>query len=497
MKNFNKQFLIKIGIAVISIISLLCVGIFILSGNDNSGKKTKISDSAQTEIDISKSSIHNPTFTPYAIMQTHNETETQPEETTSLSSEQASTSKTEETKASTEAVQNTQIIENTTTQSETTAKEQTAAPVASSAVTSPSVVSSSTAPSTETTEAKIERILSGLTLEEKVYQMFIITPEQLTGSGRVTQAGDATKNAIWKYPVGGLIYFSGNIVNESQITSMLSNTQRYSQERCGLKMFLCIDEEGGRVARIGNNSSFPVTKFPDMAYISDESEAYHVGETIGTYLSKYGFNVDFAPDADVITEERNTVIGTRSFGTDPLVVSRMAASVARGLNSKGIMATYKHFPGHGATVGDTHEGFAYTEKTEDELMQSELIPFSDAAKNGSANMIMVAHISVPNITGDKTPSSLSYKVVTGILKEKLGYRGLIVTDALNMGAIVSNYSSGDSAILAVKSGNDLLLMPNDFGEASQAVIRAVRNGEISEERINESVRKIIWAKLNL
>lgn len=482
MKNLNKHLLIKMGSILIGIMAILCIGIFILPENDNNKNKSNISDSAQAKIDINKSSIHNPTFTPYAITQTHNETEIQTEETTSLNTEQTTTSKTDETTQNTEATQNIQITESSTTQAETTTEEQTAPPISSPP---------------ETTESKIERILSGLTLEEKVYQMFIITPEQLTGAGRVTQAGDATKNAIWKYPVGGLIYFSNNIVNENQITSMLSNTQRYSQDRCGLKMFLCIDEEGGRVARIGNNSSFYVEKFPDMAYISDESEAYHVGQTIGAYLSKYGFNVDFAPDADVITEERNTVIGTRSFGTNPLVVSRMAMSVARGLNSKGIMATYKHFPGHGATVGDTHEGFAYTEKTEDELMQNELIPFSDVARSGSANMIMVAHISVPNITGDNTPSSLSYKIVTGILKEKLGYRGLIVTDALNMGAISSNYSSGDSAILAIKSGNDLLLMPKDFNEAVQTVIQAVRNGEISEERINESVRKIIRAKLNL
>lgn len=482
----NKKFFIYTAAILSGIILMFSIGFFVLSENNTSNKKREEADNSQIKNDINISSVHNESDTP-TTTEMHTETDSHTQETTSANSEQTTSSEkdsTAEISTSTEIITTTEITttaEITTTQQEIETEKQTIPP----------------ASSYESPEQKVERILSGLTLEEKVYQMFIITPEYLTGVNNVTQAGTSTKNAIWQYPVGGLIYFKNNIVSENQITSMLSNTQNYSQERLGLKMFLCVDEEGGRVARIGNNSSFNVERFPDMAYIPDEAGAYHVGQTIGAYLSKYGFNVDFAPDADVITEPRNTVIGTRSFGTNPSVVSRMAMSVARGLNSRGIMSAYKHFPGHGATIGDTHDGFAYTEKTEDELMQSELIPFRDAAQNGSADMIMIAHISVPNITGDNTPSSLSYRIVTGILKEKLGYKGLIVTDAMNMGAISSNYSSGDSAILAVKAGNDLLLMPKNFREASQAVIQAVRNGDISEERINESVRKIIRAKLEL
>lgn len=462
------------------IIVIFCIGIFVLSGNQNKDEKIEISGSTQVKNNSSIASM---------------------EETSSLNTEQKTTAKGEET------------TENKTTEKEITTVNQTtvtqvtsvqASSVQASSVQPTSVQPSSSQPTSaqptsapEALEDKVERILSGLTLEEKVYQMFILAPEQLTGVSSVTQAGSTTKNAIQKYPVGGLIYFSNNIQNETQLTTMLAKTQEYSMERCGLKMFLCIDEEGGKVARIANNPSFNVEKFTDMASINTEAKAYHVGETIGAYLSKYGFNVDFAPDADVITEPQNTVIGTRSFGTDPTVVSKMALSVAKGLNSKGIMSTYKHFPGHGATVGDTHEGFSYTNKTEAELMQSELIPFLDAAQSGYVDMVMIAHISVPYIVGDNTPSSLSYKVVTEILKKKLGYKGLIVTDALNMGAIIKNYSSADAAVLAVKAGNDLLLMPEDFRKASQAVIQAVRNGEISEERINESVRKIIRAKLKL
>lgn len=358
------------------------------------------------------------------------------------------------------------------------------------------LVQPTTTPHVETIDEKVNRIVSAMTLEEKVYQMIIVAPESLTGQGRVTQAGQTTKDCINMYPVGGIIYFGSNIVNESQITEMLSNTQKYSLERTGLKMFTCIDEEGGRVARIGNNTAFPVITFSDMAYIKGEAEAYNVGDTIGGYLSRYGFNVDFAPCADVITNPENKVIGTRSFGTEPGVVSSMSLSVAKGLKSHGILAAYKHFPGHGATMGDTHEGFAYTDKTLEELMKSELVPFKSAADNG-IDMVMVAHISVPKVIGDNTPSSLSYRMITGVLREQLGYKGLVVTDALNMGAIANNYTSETAAVMAVKAGNDLLLMPKDFKAAAGAIINEVRNGNISEERINESVRKIVRAKLYL
>lgn len=357
-------------------------------------------------------------------------------------------------------------------------------------------VQPATTPHVETIDEKVNRIVSSMTLEEKVYQMIIVVPESLTGQGRVTQAGQTTKDCINMYPVGGIIYFGTNIVNESQITEMLSNTQKYSLERTGLKIFTCIDEEGGRVARIGNNTAFPVKTFSDMAYIKGEAEAYNVGDTIGGYLSRYGFNVDFAPCADVITNPENKVIGTRSFGTEPGVVSSMSLSVAKGLKSHGILAAYKHFPGHGATMGDTHEGFAYTDKTLEELMKSELVPFKSAADNG-IDMVMAAHISVPKVIGDNTPSSLSYRMITGVLREQLGYKGLVVTDALNMGAIANNYTSETAAVMAVKAGNDLLLMPKDFKAAAGAIINEVRNGNISEERINESVRKIVRAKLYL
>lgn len=483
----------KVRNAIIGVISCLAIilAVCIIIGI---GNKTKTGDGNGNQTTVNQGKAEDES----ASNQTGSNQQASGEQTTVEPTSQTDTQSTQQSQSETseQSMQQSetpeQSVQQSATSTQSSSQQQTTPPQSSSQ--QPSTPSQPSP--AETIDEKVNRIVSEMTLEEKVYQMLIVTPEALTGKGTVTQAGQTTKDCINKYPVGGIIYFASNIVNESQITAMLSNTQKYSLERTGLKMFTCIDEEGGRVARIGNNTAFPVETFPDMAYINGEDEAYHVGDTIGSYLSKYGFNVDFAPCADVITNSENKVIGTRSFGTDSGIVSKMSLSVARGLKGHGILVTYKHFPGHGATVGDTHEGFAYTDKTLQELIKDELVPFKSAADNG-IDMVMVAHISVPNVIGDNTPCSLSYKMITGVLKEQLGFKGLIVTDALNMGAIANQYASETAAVMAVKAGNDLLLMPKNFTAAAQAIVDEVRSGNISEERINESVRKIVRAKLQL
>lgn len=341
-----------------------------------------------------------------------------------------------------------------------------------------------------------EDILSRMTLEEKVYQMFIITPEQLTGAESLTAAGDTTKDSLQKYPVGGLVYFSNNLTSVEQTSEMLENSQGYALEIEGLPLFLCVDEEGGRIARIANNSSFGVEKVKAMGDMESAEEAFKAGSVIGGYLSGLGFNVDFAPDADVLTNPENKVIGDRSFGDDPEIVTEYAAAYSDGLHQSGVLSTFKHFPGHGATAGDTHEGFAYIDKTLEELKENELVPFA-AAKDQNIDMVMVSHISVPDILGDNTPSTLSEYMITGVLREEMGYEGLIITDAMNMGAITSTYDDSQAVIDAVNAGVDLVLMPVDFQSASDAVVAAAKSGEIDSASIDESVKRIIVKKLHL
>lgn len=339
-------------------------------------------------------------------------------------------------------------------------------------------------------------ILEEMTLEEKVYQMFIVTPEALTGYDVVNASTDITKGWLEKYPVGGLIYFADNIQNREQTEDMLKNTMASALELQEMPIFLCVDEEGGRVVRVAGNSQMGVQNVGPMQNITDEDAAYSAGATIGAYLNELGFTVDMAPVADVITNEKNTVIGDRAFGTDASIVDQYADAYSDGLHSQGILSTYKHFPGHGATEGDTHEGYAYTNKTYEELKEAELIPFANAKRN-DIDMVMVAHIAVPNITGDNTPCTLSHKMVTEILRNDLKYDGLIITDAMNMGAITEQYTSKDATVKAIQAGVDIVLMPQDFAASVEGVLEAVKNGEITEKRIDESVLRIIEKKLTI
>ena len=234
----------------------------------------------------------------------------------------------------------------------------------------------------------------------------------------------------------------------------------------------------------------------DIGAAGDVDAAKQVGEDIGSYLAELGFNLDFAPVADVLSNPENTVVRKRSFGSDPELVSDMAIAVSDGLEEKGLLSAYKHFPGHGATSAVTHKGYAYTDKTLEELEACELIPFQRCIADG-AKIIMAAHISVPNVTGDDTPTSLSKTRVTDILREKMGYTGLVVTDAMNMGAITEEYTSAEAAVKALQSGVDIVLMPENFQEAYQGVLDAVADGTLTEERIDESVTRILTVKLDM
>ena len=349
----------------------------------------------------------------------------------------------------------------------------------------------------EIRQQKAEEIVDGLTLEEKVAQLFIVTPEALTGVGQVVAAGEATKEAISQYPIGGFIYMSQNLETPSQVKEMVGNVQKYSEERIGLELFISVDEEGGTVTRFGDKSAFSLGKIEPMSTIGatkDTQKAYDVGVQIGTFLNELGFNMDNAPVADVITNPENTVIGSRSFGTDCNLVSEMVLAEMKGLEDQNVIPVIKHYPGHGATEADTHEGYAYTNKTLDEMMENELVPFIDAIEAG-AEVIMAAHISCPNITGDDTPTSVSKVMIHDILREQLGYQGIVVTDALNMGAIADEYGSGQAAVLALQAGVDILLMPADFKAAYESVFDAVNTEKITEERIDESVKRIVELKL--
>lgn len=355
-------------------------------------------------------------------------------------------------------------------------------------------------PAENTEEENIKELLNQMSVEEKAAQLFVILPEALVdGVYTVTRAGEMTKEAIGAFPVGGLIYMERNLQSAEQVKEMLGNVQAYSMERIGLPAFLCVDEEGGSVAKFSGEERFGIAGIESMAEIGQSQEiqkAAQIGNTIGAYLSELGFNVDFAPVADVLSNPENEVVKTRSFGSDPELVSHMAIAVAQGLEENGVFAVYKHFPGHGMTAGDTHAGYAYSDKTLEEAEACELVPFQKGIESG-ASFIMAGHISLPQITGEDTPSSLSEYMILDLLRGKMGYDGIVITDAMNMGAIVQQYSSAEAAVKAIAAGADLILMPKDFKEAYAGVIEAIQNGTLSIERIDESLERIIKVKLKM
>lgn len=294
------------------------------------------------------------------------------------------------------------------------------------------------------------------------------------------------------YYVGGIALFSQNIVTPEQLTSFILAMQQQSE----IPLFIGVDEEGGSVSRIANSQNFAVPKYSNMQDIGltgDSSEAKKVGMTIGAYLKQYGFNLNFAPVADINTNPNNIVIGSRSFGSDPDLVAEMVTAEVSGLQEAGVMSCVKHYPGHGDTKGDTHEGFVSIEKTWDQLKQCELIPFIKAIAEPT-DMVMISHITAPNISSDNLPSSLSYEMVEEKLRGELGFKGVIITDSMEMGAISKEYSSADSAVKAISAGIDIILLPENFTEAYDGVLSAVKKGIISEKRINESVLRILELK---
>ena len=349
--------------------------------------------------------------------------------------------------------------------------------------------------------------IQGMTLREKVGQLFMIRPDALEGrfgpaelednsiTGTTRVSGEM-RNTYAQYPCGGFALFRKNILSPSQLMSFTEALHSLGTRA----PMLGIDEEGGRIARIANHSAnFNVTKFPSMGAIAqsgDESRAYEAGQTIGAYLSAYGLDIDFAPVADVNTNPRNPVIGDRAFGSDPLQAAGMVRQVIFGLHDSGTASCIKHFPGHGDTATDTHTGYAETKKTWEEISECEMIPFRAGIEAGT-EFVMTAHIAAPQVTGSDEPATMSYILLTEKLRGELGFQGLIITDALSMGAIREKYSSSQACVRCILAGVDILLMPYDYYEAFDGVVRAVEEGVIPESRIDESVYRILSFKRGL
>ncbi|QED46872.1 beta-N-acetylhexosaminidase [Cytobacillus dafuensis] len=346
----------------------------------------------------------------------------------------------------------------------------------------------------------IGKAIEHMTMEEKVGQMLM--PDFRNWNGKnVTEMNAEIAQLVKDYHLGGVILFRENTVTAAQTTKLVSAYQE-AAEKYGL--IISIDQEGGIVTRLQTGTDMP----GNMALGATRSEelAEKVGRTIGEELNALGINMNFGPVLDVNNNPDNPVIGVRSFGEDPELVANLGNAYIKGLHETGTAATAKHFPGHGDTAVDSHVGLPAVPHDLDRLKKVELYPFQQAMDSG-IDAIMSAHVTFPKIDDTKAiskkdgtevsvPGTLSHKILTGLMREEMGFKGVIVTDAMNMGAIADHFGSVDAAIRAVKAGADVLLMPVGIVEVANGIYDSVKSGDISIERIEQSVERILTLKLN-
>lgn len=333
--------------------------------------------------------------------------------------------------------------------------------------------------------------LADMTLEEKLWQLIFTTPDDLADVEGATLAGETTKNALEAMPVGGLCYFSGNLIDAEQTKTMLEGTQSFAKT----PLFLATDEEGGMVSRLGSNEAMGVDKMEAAAVYGagDVLTLRQHTQVLAEQMTGLGFNMDFAPVADVLLDPNNTEIGTRAYSDIAAVAGAMSATMAETLQQNGILACLKHFPGHGSAVGDSHEGASVSTRTLEQLRAEEFLAFSVGIDKG-AKFVMISHLT--NTELSDLPSSLSPDTVW-LLREELGFEGIIITDSLKMGAIVHNFTAADAAVKAILAGCDMLLMPNSLEVAYEGLVNAVLDGTLTEERIDESVLRILTVKYEM
>ncbi|MDD7793193.1 beta-N-acetylhexosaminidase [Clostridium sp. 'White wine YQ'] len=349
----------------------------------------------------------------------------------------------------------------------------------------------------------IQMKLNKMSLEEKIDQMIMLSIDEVVKDGgrvKFTEMNEATKSFLSKHQLAGVILFKFNMIDKLQTEKLTKDIQNLSKVN---KFFIATDQEGGRISKIPTENKTMTAR--EIGNTKDPNNAYKAARIIGGDLKSLGLNLDFAPVMDVDTNPNNPIIGDRAFSNDPKIVGEFGVKFMEGLHSHGILATAKHFPGHGDTTGDSHKELVKVNQPLQRIENVELYPFKKAIEN-NVDMIMVGHIIVPALDDDKTPASLSKKMMTSLLKEKMGFKGVVITDAFDMKAITQNYEIKSAVVQAINAGADIILMPvavvpgeneKDYEELVRFIKEKVQAGEISESRINDAVTRILTAKKSL
>lgn len=338
----------------------------------------------------------------------------------------------------------------------------------------------------DSVKAKVE----SMTTEEKVSQLFITRPEEITGVGQFTQAGKKTNEAIGNYPLGGIIFSQGNFLGEQATVNMMSNLQSYAQERIGINLFLVVDEKGGEKSPLATGNAYNVEPVPSE--LGGADAAGTSASNIASYMSKNGLNMNFAPIADIAYGD-NADYDVYTFGSDSTTVADSVAAQISGYNGSGVLSVAGSFPGKGKATTDSNTGMLWmTDKVED-LEASDFVPYRRAIDSG-VPAIMVGNVLCQSVTGEETtPCSLSANAVT-YLRSTMGFQGLLISDDLSDTTLNKLYSQDEAAVAAVKAGMDMLYVPTGFEGSYNAVLNAVNSGEISAEQLDEAVGRILTTK---
>lgn len=366
-------------------------------------------------------------------------------------------------------------------------------------------------------DEQVKEMLSGMSTEQKLAQMMIVSLRSgIQGTKMVTELGPAYAELLKKYDFGGVILFGGNIVDTEQTVTLIRDCQEAAMDsEPGIPMLVCVDQEGGRVNRVSFGSVFSGNMA--LAATGDTALTEESAEMLGQEIKALGFNMDFAPVSDVNSNPNNPIIGVRSFSDDPEIAAEHVTAFLRGLRKSGILASLKHFPGHGNVGEDSHTHLPCSDYTLEELKACDLVPFQAGIDEGT-DMIMTAHIQYPSIETDTyvsrqdgkevyLPATLSHTIMTGLLREDMGYDGIIITDAMDMDAIAAHFDETDAAVLAINAGVDILLCAAELYQDEEVdtfptvdaymknLLARVEAGEIKEEELDDSVSRILKLKL--
>lgn len=333
---------------------------------------------------------------------------------------------------------------------------------------------------------EVKELIESMSINEKIGQLMIVG---FNGTSVDENLNDLVKNSY----IGGVILFKDNVESLDGVTELINNIKLLNIEN-KIPLFISVDEEGGVVSRTPNEFLKLPSSLSIGAY-NNENMSYKVGEIIAQELKLMGYNMDYAPVLDVLSNPNNTVIGSRAFGRDVDTVSNLGVSVMKGISENNVISVVKHFPGHGDTSVDSHYGLPLVEKSLEELKELEFIPFQWAINNG-ADVIMVSHILLQSIDSEN-PATMSKKIISNILRNEMNFDGVVISDDMTMAAIMDNYDIGEASVKAINAGVDIILVCHGYDNEMQvlnSISEAVNSGEITEERLNESVYRILSLK---